>query len=60
MYRFSLKNGQIAEGYVQLDIMNGLAQVDPENSDQVALAKKHGGKPARVRKAKAASEKPAA
>lgn len=43
----TIQNGQIAEGYARLDIQDGQAQVNRRKADQVALAKKYGGRPLR-------------
>lgn len=52
-YKFSkIENGQIASGGITIQIVNGRGEVDPANPDQVKLAEKHGGQPARKRRAK--------
>lgn len=53
-YKFKIENGLIASGKVTIQIVNGRGEVDPANPDQVKLAEKHGGQPARKRRAKKA------
>jgi hypothetical protein len=40
---FEGKNGEIRTGYIRIDIRNGSGGVVANDSDQVALAKAHGG-----------------
>lgn len=51
-YKFKIKNGQIANGKAVIQITGSRGEVDPANPDQVKLAEKHGGQPARKRRAK--------
>jgi len=45
-YKFNgYGSGAIGEGYTSVRIKNDIAEIDPKDSDQVALAEKHGGKP---------------
>lgn len=45
-YQFEMiKNGSISEGYVSIPIKDGIAKIDPDNSDEVKLAKDLGGQP---------------
>lgn len=43
-YHFkNIADGQIAEGYVSLDITGHEAEVDPADAEAILLAEKHGG-----------------
>lgn len=44
-YKFNRPDGAVSEGYVTVIIENGLAEIDPGDADQVALAERLGGKP---------------
>lgn len=45
-YKFNgYGSGTISEGYTSVRIKNDIAEINPNDADQVALAKKHGGEP---------------
>ena len=46
IYEFDIPNFTVGEGYVTLVVTNGQAEIDTGNPDLVALAERHGGKPA--------------
>lgn len=56
------KNGlvTVSEGYASLVIIDQIADVDPANPEQLALAEKRGGKPAIVNVVEEKSTKKAA
>lgn len=50
-YQFEMiKNGSISEGYTSIPIKNGIAEIDPDNADEMKLAQAMNGKPVTEKK----------
>ena len=56
-YKFPFEQRNLSRGYANIQIVNGRAQIDETNAEQVALAKDNGGVKVEEKKAAPARKK---